>query len=129
MKTLRRCLTLAVSWLALAWWPFVASAQIDLRISEFMAANNGPLADEDGEFSDWIEIHNPGASSVNLGGWYLTDRTSDLTQWRFPGTNLAANGYLIVFASAKDRRVPGPPLHTNFRLSSSGEYLALVRPD
>ena len=34
-----------------------------------------------------------------------------------------------VFASDKDRRVPGGELHTNFKLSAGGDYLALVRPD
>ncbi|HXJ55586.1 MAG TPA: lamin tail domain-containing protein [Verrucomicrobiae bacterium] len=100
-----------------------------VTITEFMAVNNGPLADEDGDFSDWIELHNGGTAPVNLDGWYLTDRASDLRQWRLPATNILANDYLIVFASGKNRRVPGAPLHTNFKLSSDGEYLALVRPD
>jgi len=101
----------------------------DVFISEFMAVNNSTLADEDGDFSDWIEIHNSGAMPVNLNGWFLTDKLSQLTERRFPATNLPPNGYLVVFASGKDRRVPGAPLHTNFKLSSSGEYLALVKPD
>lgn len=104
-------------------------AQPGLLISEFMASNTRILADEDGEFSDWIEIHNPGANTVNLDGWFLTDATNDLTKWRFPATNLNAGGYLVVFASNKDRRIPGARLHANFRLTSSGEYLALVQPD
>src|ERR1041385_3751252 len=106
-----------------------AHAADDLLITEFMAVNAGPLVDEDGETSDWIEIHNPGTNAVNLNGWFLTDKSSDLTQWSFPATNLAPNGHLIVFASGKDRRVPGAPLHTSFQLKSSGEYLGLIRPD
>jgi hypothetical protein len=47
----------------------------------------------------------------------------------FPSTNLAANAYLLVFASNKDRRVAGRPLHSNFQLNNDGEYLALVKPD
>jgi hypothetical protein len=42
---------------------------------------------------------------------------------------LPANGYLVVFASEKDRRSPGSPLHTNFRLRREGDYLALVDPN
>jgi hypothetical protein len=98
-------------------------------ITEFLAVNDGPLADEDGESSDWIELHNAGTNTVNLNGWFLTDKAAQLTQWRFPATNLAPNAYLLVFASGKDRRAPGAPLHTNFRLASGGEYLALVKPD
>jgi len=98
-------------------------------ISEFLASNQSVLADEDGEFSDWIELHNPSGSPVNLDGWYITDEDDDLTKWRLPNTNIAANGYLIVFASNKDRTVPGSPLHTRFALGAGGEYLGLVRPD
>src|SRR5262245_56971777 len=96
-----------------------------LLITEFMASNNGFLLDEDGDSPDWIEIYNSGTNAASLNGWYLTDDPSDLTRWRFPATNLAANGYLIVFASGKDRRTPGAPLHTDFKLDSSGGYLAL----
>jgi hypothetical protein len=98
-------------------------------ISEIMAANSGTLADEDGDYSDWIEIYNPGATSLNLDGWFLTDSTNNLSKWRFPSTNLAGGGFVIVFASEKDRRTPGARLHTNFKLSADGEYLALVRSD
>ncbi|HKX60969.1 MAG TPA: lamin tail domain-containing protein, partial [Verrucomicrobiae bacterium] len=110
-------------------FPLPLQAVDDVVISEFMAVNNGPLADEDGDFSDWIELQNLGTNIVNLDGWYLTDKTNDLKQWRFPATNLAPNAFLIVFASSKDRRVAGAPLHTNFRLGSEGEYLGLIRAD
>ncbi len=98
-------------------------------ISEFMASNSTALADDDGEFSDWIEIHNPDAFPVNLGGWYLTDSESNKVKWQFPSVTLPAGGYLVIFASGKDRRNPASTLHTNFSLATRGEYLALVRPD
>lgn len=101
----------------------------DQVISEFMAANVSTLADEDGDYPDWIEVHNQAATAVELGGWYLTDADNDLTKWRVPPTVLAPDGYLVVFASGKDRAVAGSELHTNFGLKSSGEYLALVEPD
>ena len=100
-----------------------------LRISELMASNKSTLADQDGEFSDWIEIHNPTAGPLSLGGWYLTDTVGEPTKWRFPNTNVAAYGYLILFASNKDRAVAGAELHTNFKMNEAGEYLALVQPD
>ena len=79
-----------------------ASSAESVRITEFMAFNKGPLTDEEGEFSDWIELHNGSTQSVNLGGWFLTDNALQLTQWRLPGTNLLPNAYLIVFASGKE---------------------------
>jgi len=101
----------------------------DVFISEFLSSNNGGLRDEDGDSPDWIEIFNPGTNTVNLNGWFLTDSTNNLTKWRFPSVNLAPNGFLIVFASGKNRTNSAAPLHANFSLNADGEYLALVRPD
>lgn len=98
-------------------------------ISEFMAANSTTLADADGSFSDWIEIHNPDASAVSLAGWHLTDSAGSKTKWQFPAVTLAPGAYLVVFASNKNRTDPTGQLHTNFALSAGGEYLGLVRPD
>jgi hypothetical protein len=64
-----------------------------------------------------------------LNNWCLTDDPTQLAKWRFPATNLASGQFLVVFASNKNRRVPGAPLHTNFKMADEGEYLALVRPD
>jgi hypothetical protein len=107
----------------------LSTARGQVLISEFMASNGQTLADEDGDYSDWIELYNPGDASVNLDGWFLTDDASDLTKWRFPDVSIAAKGFLLVFASGKDRGIAGSPLHTGFNLSASGEYLALVGPD
>src|SRR5947208_8299856 len=107
----------------------MAHAASPLVLSEFMADNTHTLSDEDGSFDDWIEIYNTSSSPVNLDGWHLTDDAHDLTKWRFPAANLDAGGFLVVFASGKDRRVAGAPLHTQFKLSADGEYLALVEPD
>ncbi|HUT09196.1 MAG TPA: lamin tail domain-containing protein, partial [Thermoguttaceae bacterium] len=100
-----------------------------LMISELMAVNSSTLADEDGDFADWIEIYNPSDTPVDLEGWYLTDDADDLTKWEFPSHVLAPDEYVVVFASDKDRAEPGLPLHTNFKLSGGGEYLALVEAD
>lgn len=97
-----------------------------IRIDEFMASNQTTIADEDGDFSDWIEIHNPAASAVNLSGWSLTDEKAVPKKWVFPEISLEPNGYLLVFASGKDKTTPGSELHTNFKLSASGEYFALI---
>ncbi|HEX7859134.1 MAG TPA: lamin tail domain-containing protein [Verrucomicrobiae bacterium] len=99
------------------------------RITEFMASNSKTLADEDGEFSDWVEIHNPRQTSLDLANWCLTDDSRLLTKWRFPATNLPPGGRIVVFASGKDRAVSGAELHTRFSLNADAEYLGLVRPD
>jgi hypothetical protein len=103
----------------------------DPTISEFQALNTSTLQDEDGDYEDWIEIRNPDTVAVNIGGWYLTDDKGDLTKWQIPAnTTIASGDEILVFASGKDRNNgPNGELHTNFRLSGDGDYLALVRPN
>jgi hypothetical protein len=96
------------------------------EISEFMADNQNTRKDEDGDNSDWIEIHNPNEFSLNLDRYFLTDDPQRPTQWQFPPVRVSAKSFLIVFASSKDRRDPTHELHANFRLEANGEYLALV---
>src|SRR5438128_1022344 len=106
-----------------------ATSHGQVIISEFMADNKTALADEDGQFPDWIEIYNTGANTVNLRAWSLTDDPTHQARWFLPSTNLTAKGFLVIFASGKNRALPGAPLHTDFSLKASGEYLALVKPD
>ncbi|MCE9615853.1 MAG: lamin tail domain-containing protein [Lentisphaerae bacterium] len=112
---------------ALLWRPGPLPAAV--VINEFLAINGTGLADADGDRPDWIELWNGGTGAVSLAGWRLTDDSRDLNQWTFPATTIPAGGYLVVFASGKNRAVAGQPLHTNFKLKGEGEYLALVRPD
>lgn len=119
-------LMVAVAYLAT---PPASSVAATVEISEFMASNTKTLADQDGEYSDWIELHNLSGNSVNLEGWFLTDSTNQLAKWRFPSVELAPDGYLVVFASGKDRATSGAQLHTSFNLNAEGEYLALVQSD
>ena len=95
-------------------------------ISEFMAANGGTLADEDGDSSDWIEIRNGGTSTANLEGWFLTDEANRPTKWRFPAVTLAPGQFKLVWASTKNRTNSAALLHTNFRLDRGGGYLSLL---
>ena len=108
-------------------------------INEFMAAGQSVLADEDGDYPDWIEFHNRSSQSVSLLGWSLSDDPAEPDKWMLPQVDLPPDGYLIVFASGKNRpRSTGGPkdipserlappavLHTNFKLASEGGTLAL----
>ena len=100
-----------------------------VQLTEFLARNETVLADEDGDFSDWIELYNAGSTPTSLAGWSLTDDESEPGMWAFPDQEIGAGEFLVVFASDKDRAIAGAPLHTNFKLSGGGEYLALVRAD
>jgi len=72
-------------------------------INEVMSANVNTISDEDGEFPDWIELYNPANIAVSLAGYSLSDDSSDLQKWILPEVVLEPHGYLLVFASGKDR--------------------------
>ncbi|MCZ6765330.1 MAG: CotH kinase family protein, partial [bacterium] len=101
----------------------------DLVITEVQSINNKTITDEDGDSSDWLEIYNDSAQSVNLNGCYLTDDPLRLNKWRFPFVAVEPFQFLVVFCSDKDRRNGNSELHANFKLSSIGEFLALVDTD
>ena len=113
--------------------PFILAAarfcQADPLISEFLASNVTGKQDEDGQRGDWIEIHSPDGTPVNLAGWHLTDKATNLNKWTFPAVTIPAKGFLLVWATEKNRTNPAGELHTNFKLDAGGEYLALTRPD
>ena len=98
-------------------------------VSEFMASNETALFDADQNASDWIELTNTGSQPIDLKDWYLTD-TANYPRWRFPiSTVIHSSESMVVFASGRDRVMPNGELHTNFRLSSRGEYIGLIHPD
>lgn len=99
----------------------------DVVITEILAENQNGLRDENGDNEDWIELWNRGATDVNLLGWSLSDDASNPSLWTFPDLTLPSGGYLVVFASGKDRRATGNGvrLHTNFRLGGAGETVSL----
>ena len=100
-----------------------------ISITEILASNGDGITDADGDRSDWIELRNSGRTPARLAGWSLTDDSRDLAKWRFPDVTIEPGGFLVVFASGKERRDPGGELHTNFQLEADGEFLALVGPD
>lgn len=99
-------------------------------LSEFLAdpVPGRSLADEDGEASDWIEIANPLAEAVDLGGYGLSDDPAVPLKWTFPARVLPPGGRVLVFASGKDRRPATGELHANFALEGAGEVLTLASP-
>ena len=94
----------------------------DIVINELMASNGMTVADQDGEFDDWIELYNNTDTDISLNGYFLSDNFSSPAKWQFPDVTIAARSYLVVWAD-KDTLQEG--LHANFKLSASGEELIL----
>lgn len=98
----------------------------DVVINEFMADNEQIVADQDGEYDDWIELYNNTNAPVNLLGFFLSDNESQPSKWTFPEVSIPANGYLIIWAD-EDEEQEG--LHASFKLSSNGETIILSDPN
>lgn len=98
----------------------------DLHLNEIMSSNETTLADEDGDYEDWIEIFNAGDAPVNLSGFGLSDDEDEPFKWTFPDTTIQPGEFMLIWASDKNRSVTGGELHTNFGVSAGGEELFLT---
>ena len=95
-----------------------------------MASNTSTLADPQGEYDDWIELHNVTDQEVDLTGHYLSDEPNNPRKWQFPaGTTIPANGFLIIWADEDEDGSATMGLHASFKLASSGESLFLIDTD
>lgn len=83
---------------------FSVSSYAQIVINEGSNRNYNTIPDEDGDYPDWIEIYNAGASTVSLHNHYLTDNPNNPQKWAFPAIDLAPNDYRIIFCSGKDRK-------------------------
>ncbi|GEM_PF-460462 len=113
-----------------------ADAGQTLFINEIMAANSTTIRDGDvddskqgasgGAYSDWIEIYNKSSQPIDLTGYTISD---DGATWTIPQGTVPANGYILIWASDKDKVAKDGQLHTNFKLSASGETVTLKKAD
>ena len=114
----------------------LAETRSGIVINEVMAANSKTIRDGDiddkkegskgGAYSDWIELYNMSDEPIDLTGYILCDSKAT---WTFPEVTVEAKGYLLVWASDKNKVAKDGQLHTNFKLSASGDVVVLKSPD
>jgi len=91
---------------------------IPVIVNELVASNKAGITDEEGENEDWVELYNDSDESIDVSGFYLTDSYGLVRQWQIPsGTIIGARDHLVFWC---DNDEDDGPLHTNFKLSSSG---------
>lgn len=100
----------------------------ELVINEIMASARSGLADDDGEFVDWVELYNTSDHTIQLDNYGLSDKESDPLMWRFPeGALIQPHSYYIVFCSGKDRRTGFEKWpHANFSISAEHDTVLLT---
>jgi len=99
-----------------------------LLLNEVMAKNARTISDFANEYDDWLEIYNPQDTAILLSNMYLTDDKENLSKWKFPSVEIIieAGEHILIWCD-NDEEQAGP--HTNFKLSSTGEFLAIVEKD
>jgi hypothetical protein len=116
-------LRLTVRALCFFLFPFAVNGQV--YINELMASNATSVVDVNGEYSDWIELHNPLDHSINISGYYVSDDLEKIDKYKLPITNaliIPANGYLILWANGNDSTGAA---YLPFKLSSEKEIFIL----
>jgi hypothetical protein len=93
-----------------------------LYINEIMALNNSTIADENGDFDDWIEIFNGDTEPVWLGDKYLSDNISNPSKWRLPDSTMQPGAFFLVWA---DNQPGQGPNHATYKLDAAGEEVGL----
>ena len=104
---------------------FLVNSQV--VINEYSASNFDSHLDNYGEYEDWVELYNTTNSDIDLNGWSLTDKPSNLSKWSFPGSFIvSANSVAIVYCSGLNELVGGVA-HTNFKITQTkpGEVFVL----
>ena len=88
-------------------------------INEFSASNFDSHLDNYGEYEDWVELYNTSNTDVDINGWYLTDKSNNLTKWQFPSSFIvSANSVAIIYCSGLDEIVGGVA-HSNFKITQT----------
>jgi hypothetical protein len=92
-------------WPCLIVFAFIIhNANSQVIINEGSNRNYLMIADENGEYPDWIELYNAGSESVSLYNYSLTDDNAEPGKWKFPNVGLEPGEFRVVFCSGKDRR-------------------------
>ena len=100
-----------------------------LFINEFMASNDTQNTDEYGEYDDWVEIFNGGTTTVDLGGYFISDDHEIPVQipTGAPGkTMVEPGGFILLWF---DNTPEQGPLHIAYKLSSAGDAIHLYDVD
>lgn len=93
-----------------------------LFINEFMASNEFTIADENGNYGDWIEVYNASSEAVWLGDLFMTDNLDSPLKWQMPDYALEAGGFALFWA---DGTPEDGPFHADFKLSAGGEEIGI----
>jgi len=95
-------------------------------INEYSCSNVNGINDAYGNREDWVELFNTTGAPIDLTGFYLSNKSTNLMKWQIPSGSIPANGFKMVFCS-KRNTVNGTQLHPNFNLKQTeGDWIILA---
>jgi hypothetical protein len=98
------------------------SGSIPVTLNEVLPIN-ATLQNPDSSFAGWIELHNSGATPINIADMSLSNDVAVPRKFIFaPGTMVPGSGYLTVQC---DGSLPASATNTGFSLGGSGGVIAL----
>ncbi len=107
----------------------VSYVNAQVKINEYSASNSGAtILDNTGDNSDWVELYNAGSSVINIGGWNLSDKTTNISKYTIPsGISISPNSFLRIWCSGKGSPANATGhIHTNFKLTQcNGDWIIL----
>ena len=112
----------------LLFLPILISGQV--IINEYSASNLDLIKDSFNKTEDWFELYNTSDASVDLSGWYLSDKEDNLEKWTIPtGVSIPSKGFLTVYCSGRGGLFNGE-LHANFKLTQTegNDIIAISGP-
>lgn len=91
----------------------------DLIISEVMSSNRSYLAQNGGEYYDWIELYNNTDHTISLSEYSITTSESNKNLYSLPKKELKSGEYYVIMASGDTKLSNSRYPHANFKISSS----------
>lgn len=100
----------------------------DLIISEVMNNNYSYLAQNGGNYYDWIELYNNSGKTINLSNYCLTTNDNTLCSYKLPKVELKSGEYYVVMASGDTKLSNSKYQHASFKLGDT-EAIYLTKSD
>ncbi len=105
-----------------------ASLFSQLYVNEYSCSNFNTVTDSYGEYEDWVELYNGGATAVNLAGFWLSDKSTNIQKWQIPSGSVPAGGYNVIHFSGRGT-VAGSEIHPKLSLTqTTNEWIILSNP-
>ena len=96
----------------------------DLIINEAMNSNSSYLAQNGGNYYDWIELYNNSSKTIKLSDYCITTSTNTMCMYELPDVELKKGEYYVIIASGNEDLSNKSYKHANFKISETeGIYL------